>query len=207
VGGDRPRRHRRPVRDDRCPGDGDDAALIEKAPAADGPAQPGPAPDGVSAVGGSTLPNPDGLRCFAGCPHTADEPNCSRQPAGANDFHWPVGTGANQSIVDPVAEVLGGWDASLLTAATGRCATCNGDGSDPEGWRTHVRSCPISVTAHRLADIVWTHALADPAFKAAMNEATDPNVHHHFYKWSEVKAERDGGPPPTCTSCGEAAAR
>lgn len=26
------------------------------------------------------LPNPNGVRCFPGCPHTADEPNCSRQP-------------------------------------------------------------------------------------------------------------------------------
>ena len=25
------------------------------------------------------LPNPLGLRCFPGCPHTIDEPNCSRR--------------------------------------------------------------------------------------------------------------------------------
>lgn len=27
----------------------------------------------------------------------------------------------------------------------------------------------------------------------------------HFYPWSEVKAERRGGPPPRCTFCGEPA--
>lgn len=31
------------------------------------------------------------------------------------------------------------------------------------------------------------------------------STHSHFYRWSEVKAELGGGPPPTCSACGEPA--
>jgi hypothetical protein len=33
--------------------------------------------------------------------------------------------------------------------------------------------------------------------------AETPTVHTHFYKWSAVKAHKQGGPRPLCSSCGE----
>ncbi len=44
-----------------------------------------------------------------------------------------------------------------------------------------------------LATVVVTRRRHQPA--------TEPD-HSHVYRWSEVRAARDGGPPPTCRFCG-----
>lgn len=32
-----------------------------------------------------------------------------------------------------------------------------------------------------------------------------PEGHKHFYRWSDIVAEKQGGPTPRCRQCGEAA--
>lgn len=65
---------------------------------------------------------------------------------------------------------------------------------------------------------VWQRMEAVPGFNERLRAAEAEleagggvvfrvKPHTHFYKWSDVKAEKQGGPPPKCSGCGEQASR
>lgn len=75
-----------------------------------------------------------------------------RDPVTCPDclFASPRHHEANEAVL----MVLGAWDTALMGVISKRCTKCNGDGSDPKGWRSHARDCRITEAAGRIEGLI-----------------------------------------------------